>query len=64
MGSSRGTLTAKAFVTAAMQPGQVWLPMHDPRVNTLTMPSFDPHSRQPSYKHAAVDVRRRQAWEA
>ena len=31
--------------------------MHDEATNVLTMPSFDPHSRQPSYKHAAVTVR-------
>jgi hypothetical protein len=26
--------------------------MHDSRVNQLTHASFDPHSRQPSYKHS------------
>jgi len=61
--SPRGQVTARAFVTASMQPGQVFMPMHDPRVNTLTMPSFDPHSRQPSYKHAAVMIRLREPWE-
>jgi assimilatory nitrate reductase catalytic subunit len=28
--------------------------MHFASVNQLTFPSFDPHSRQPSYKAAAV----------
>jgi hypothetical protein len=32
--------------------------MHDPEVNVLTFPAFDPHSKQPSYKFSAVDVRR------
>jgi len=39
-----------------VQPGEVFLPMHDNRVNQLTHASFDPHSRQPSYKHSAVRV--------
>jgi anaerobic selenocysteine-containing dehydrogenase len=54
--SDRGTLRARALVTSNVQPGQVFLPMHDPATNQLTMPSFDPHSRQPAYKHAAVEV--------
>ena len=55
--SVRGTVHARAFVTATVAPGQVFMPMHDARTNQLTSPSFDPHSRQPSYKWAAVDVR-------
>jgi assimilatory nitrate reductase catalytic subunit len=54
--SRRGTLIARARLTATVQQGQVFLPMHDPRVNQLTAPSFDPHSRQPGYKHCAVRV--------
>jgi assimilatory nitrate reductase catalytic subunit len=30
--------------------------MHDARVNRLTFWAVDPHSRQPSYKFAAVRV--------
>jgi ferredoxin-nitrate reductase len=52
--SRRGSIEAVAFVTPTVQPGQVFLPMHFPTVNLLTFPSFDPHSRQPSYKAAAV----------
>lgn len=52
--SRRGSLEAQALVTANVRPGSIFLPMHDRRVNTLTFPSFDPHSREPSYKHAAV----------
>jgi len=56
--SKRAELTAKARVTSCVSPGEVFLPMHDPRVNQLTHASFDPHSRQPSYKHSAVRVER------
>jgi len=30
--------------------------MHFDVVNTLTLPVFDPHSRQPSYKACAVSI--------
>ncbi len=55
--SRRGALEALAFLTATVQVGQVFLPMHFAEVNRLTFPAFDPHSRQPSYKAAAVRVR-------
>ncbi len=56
--SRRGTAMAIALVTATVQPGQVFLPMHFAAVNQLTFPSFDPHSRQPSYKACAVALAR------
>lgn len=56
--SGRGAMVAHALVTSSVQPGHVFVAMHDPAVNRLTHPSFDPTSRQPSYKYAAVDVRR------
>jgi len=52
--SRRAELVANAFVTPTVQPGQVFIPMHYDAVNRLTCASFDPHSRQPSYKHCAV----------
>jgi assimilatory nitrate reductase catalytic subunit len=55
--SRRGEVRARAQVTANVGPGQVFLPMHHPATNTLTSSSFDPHSRQPSYKWSAVEVR-------
>lgn len=55
--SQRGALTAKAFVTYAVRPGQVFLPMHYEETNQLTLAHFDPHSRQPSYKNCAVRIR-------
>jgi anaerobic selenocysteine-containing dehydrogenase len=54
--SRRATIEAAVLVTATVQQGQVYLPMHDPATNKLTFPAFDPHSRQPSYKFCAVRV--------
>ncbi|MGI8983449.1 MAG: molybdopterin oxidoreductase family protein [Acidimicrobiales bacterium] len=56
--SRRGQMEARAYVTPTVAPGQVFVPMHYAGTNRLTHPSFDPYSRQPSYKSAAVDVRR------
>jgi assimilatory nitrate reductase catalytic subunit len=55
--SARGKMRARAFLTSTVAPGQVFVPMHDATTNQLTDSSFDPYSRQPSYKHCAVDVR-------
>ena len=52
--SRRGAITAKVVVTSTVLAGQVFIPMHYPTVNQLTFPAFDPYSRQPSYKSAAV----------
>jgi assimilatory nitrate reductase catalytic subunit len=54
--SRRGQVRARALVTSAIRQGSVFLPMHDASVNLLTLASFDPYSRQPSYKHCAVRV--------
>ena len=54
--SARGEMEARAYVTPTVAPGQVFVPMHYPGTNRLTRPSFDPYSRQPSYKSAAVAV--------
>ena len=56
--SRRGVLVAKAFITSTIQPGQVFIPMHYVETNRLTLASFDPYSRQPSYKACAVRVER------
>lgn len=61
--SARGSMRARAFVTETVQAGQVFVPMHYAETNRLTFPSFDPYSRQPSYKHCAVDVSKVPAWE-
>ncbi|MGJ8697682.1 MAG: molybdopterin oxidoreductase family protein [Verrucomicrobiaceae bacterium] len=54
--SRRGTITAKAHLTTNVNPGEVFLPMHEGTTNLLTFPAFDPHSRQPSYKACAVQI--------
>ena len=46
------------MLTPTVQPGQLFMPMHYAKANKLTMASFDPHSRQPSYKFCAVRVER------
>jgi assimilatory nitrate reductase catalytic subunit len=56
--SRRGEVRARAQVTANVGAGQVFLPMHHPETNRLTASSFDPQSRQPSYKWSAVEVRK------
>ncbi len=54
--SQRGRLRARAFLTPAVQPGQVFMPMHYVETNRLTDAVFDPYSKQPSYKACAVRV--------
>jgi assimilatory nitrate reductase catalytic subunit len=52
--SRRGRIECTAFVTATVASGQLFIPMHYDVTNQLTRADFDPHSRQPSYKHCAV----------
>jgi assimilatory nitrate reductase catalytic subunit len=59
--SRRGSVTVRAFVTPNVPVGVVFLAMHAPEANALTHASFDPYSRQPSYKACAVSVRGRRA---
>jgi assimilatory nitrate reductase catalytic subunit len=54
--SRRAEITATAFITPTVQPGQIFIPMHYAEVNKLTFPAFDQHSRQPSYKASAVHI--------
>jgi anaerobic selenocysteine-containing dehydrogenase len=54
--SQRGRVRAVAFLTPAVQRGHLFLPMHEPSVNQLTLGDFDPHSHQPAYKACAVNV--------
>ena len=64
--SRRGALHVIAESDEALRSGQVYLPMHwgkrylggrhSAGINTITTPAFDPISRQPELKHAAVKV--------
>jgi len=52
--SRRGRVDCTAIITPTVQSGQVFIPMHYGVTNELTRGEYDPHSRQPSYKHCAV----------
>jgi assimilatory nitrate reductase catalytic subunit len=54
--SRRAHIEARAFITHSVPAGQVFIPMHYDVTNKLTLASFDPYSRQPSYKACAVSV--------
>jgi assimilatory nitrate reductase catalytic subunit len=54
--SPRGEAEVQAMVTPTIRQGQLFIPMHYEVANRLTFSSFDPHSRQPSYKSCAVRV--------
>lgn len=54
--SQRGRIRVRAFLTNAVQPGQVFVPMHDESTNRLTDAVFDPYSKQPAYKACAVRI--------
>ena len=55
--SRRGSAVARAWLTPTVRAGQVFMPMHYECTNRLTLPHFDPYSRQPSYKNCAVNVK-------
>jgi anaerobic selenocysteine-containing dehydrogenase len=61
--SRRGAMRARAYVTPNVQAGQVFISMHHAETNRLTLSRFDPHSRQPAYKHCAVSVTKPESWE-
>ena len=56
--SRRAQIECTACITPTVQPGQVFIPMHYGVTNQLTRGEFDPHSRQPSYKHCAVRLQK------
>ncbi len=57
-------ISRRASVTVSVQPdegvpeGLLWLPIHHPAVNALTLPTVDPESDEPNFKQCAVDVRK------
>jgi anaerobic selenocysteine-containing dehydrogenase len=56
--SQRGQLQGRAAVTPAVQPGELFIPMHYGATNLLTNSAFDPYSHQPAYKACAVAIER------
>jgi len=61
--SRRGELAVRVIASDEMRAAQVFMPMHwgsqfmrGGGVNALTVPAFDPQSKQPELKHAAIEV--------
>lgn len=54
--SRRGEALVAVAIRDSSQPGQLFIPMHYMETNRLTFPAFDPYSREPAYKLAAVRV--------
>jgi assimilatory nitrate reductase catalytic subunit len=55
--SRRASVTVRVQPDDGVPPGVVWLPIHHPAVNALTLPVVDPESDEPNFKQCAVDVR-------
>ncbi len=61
--SRRGSVVVEVEASETLRPGQSFIPMHwgarfmsGLGVNALTLSDFDPVSKQPEFKHAAVQV--------
>jgi assimilatory nitrate reductase catalytic subunit len=64
--STRGAVTLQVEASDEVKPGQAFLPMHwgsahlggagMQGINAVTLPTFDPVSRQPELKHCAVRI--------
>lgn len=52
--SRRAAITARVEADDRIPRGLVWLPIHHPAVNELTLPETDPRSDEPNYKQCAV----------
>ena len=52
--SRRGTVTAQVDTDEAVPEGLVWLPIHHPATNDLTLSDRDPQSKEPHFKQCAV----------
>jgi assimilatory nitrate reductase catalytic subunit len=54
--SRRGAVTARVEQDPAVPEGMVWLPIHHPMTNELTIPATDPQSDEPNFKQCAVSI--------
>jgi assimilatory nitrate reductase catalytic subunit len=52
--SRRGTVTARIDPDEGIPVGMVWLPIHHPETNRLTLSERDPQSNEPHFKQCAV----------
>ena len=55
--SRRGAVSVAVERDTAIPKGSVWLPIHHPAVNVLTLPVVDPESAEPNVKQCAVRLR-------
>jgi len=55
--SRRSSVTVTVQPDDGVPPGLIWLPIHHPAVNALTLPAVDPESDEPNFKQCAVDLR-------
>lgn len=55
--SRRGAVPVRVEAAPAVPEGLVWLPIHHPRTNELTLPETDPRSAEPNFKQCAVRLR-------
>jgi 6-phosphogluconate dehydrogenase (decarboxylating) len=53
-GEGATSVTAVAEADPAIPDGVVWLPIHHPKTNDLTIPAADPQSTEPNLKQCAV----------
>ncbi|THE65821.1 nitrate reductase [Salinadaptatus halalkaliphilus] len=54
--SRRASITVEVQPDDRAPPGVVWMDIHHPDVNELTLPAVDPESNEPNYKQCAVAV--------
>lgn len=54
VGSRRATVEVRLSSDTAIPAGLVWLPIHHPATNDLTLPETDPRSAEPNFKQCAV----------
>jgi len=52
--SRRGSATVRVDADDAVPQDVVWLPIHHPATNRLTVPATDPRSDEPNFKQCAV----------
>ncbi|WP_135302058.1 assimilatory nitrate reductase NasA [Haloarcula amylovorans] len=52
--SRRGSATARLDPDEGVPRGMVWLPIHHPATNRLTLAELDPQSKEPHFKQCAV----------
>ncbi|WP_233553933.1 assimilatory nitrate reductase NasA [Halococcus sp. IIIV-5B] len=60
--SRRGSVLAALDPDPAVPEGLVWLPVHHPATNELTIAALDPESAEPNYKQCAVRLAPVERW--